>query len=408
MRSPRSAGASGLVITLLATAAITAPVAAQDGSTHTVAQDGSGDFDTVGAAIEAAADGDTVLISPGRYEQSLVLDKSLTLAGNGPREEIVIALEAEPERSPLYDFDYYMHERGPAPVYAEGVDLVIEGLSIEGKGDEWPSLWVRGGNLQVSDLDTDEFIAVRDGATATIEGSRFGEIGLAETGEVLIRDNEFRGGFAEAGSVGSVEDNVIVDHPFYIQSGSDFTISGNTIDNPESSGVEVLEPGSVGRIIDNDISAGWVAVLIEFPESVLVEGNTIKGGDVGVVVLESDTVVRDNDISAEREVGLYTMGDGVLVEDNTISGGRIGMQLDVQWEELPDHVVDLDQRTRIEGNSIEGASYFGVVIEGDVPAGSSGPSLEGNTICAEREPLKIVGEPDPSIGTNDICQIAED
>ena len=53
------------------------------------------------------------------------------------------------------------------------------------------------------------------------------------------------------------------------------------------------------------------------------------------------------------------------------------------------------------GNTITGSSHFGVVIE-DVPA-----ELSGNTICAGREPVKIAGEANLILGTNEICEVDE-
>ena len=63
MRSPRTASVAGMIVGLLAITA--SGVVAQEGATITVAQDGSGDHDTISAAVDAANAGDTVLIEPG-------------------------------------------------------------------------------------------------------------------------------------------------------------------------------------------------------------------------------------------------------------------------------------------------------------------------------------------------------
>jgi len=66
--------------------------AAEDaGDTLVVATDGSGAFRTIGEAIDAAADGDTILVRPGTYAEAVVIDKDISLTGDGSREEIVIA-----------------------------------------------------------------------------------------------------------------------------------------------------------------------------------------------------------------------------------------------------------------------------------------------------------------------------
>ena len=66
------------------------PTATAEGHTYLVAQDGSGDFATIGAAVAAASDGDRVLVRPGRYVESVVLDKAVSIEGDGDRAAIVV------------------------------------------------------------------------------------------------------------------------------------------------------------------------------------------------------------------------------------------------------------------------------------------------------------------------------
>ena len=54
---------------------------------------GRGQFLTVSDALKAASADDVLLVRPGTYREALVIDKSITLLGDGPREEIVLQSE---------------------------------------------------------------------------------------------------------------------------------------------------------------------------------------------------------------------------------------------------------------------------------------------------------------------------
>lgn len=51
-------------------------------STITVRQNGTGDFTTIGLAIDSAVDGDVIDVGPGNYPEQLTIDKSITLEGS--------------------------------------------------------------------------------------------------------------------------------------------------------------------------------------------------------------------------------------------------------------------------------------------------------------------------------------
>lgn len=60
--------------------------------TLTVAQDGSGGFDSIRSAIEAAADGDTIKVGPGFYGAGILsINKSVALIGAGAAQTKIIS-----------------------------------------------------------------------------------------------------------------------------------------------------------------------------------------------------------------------------------------------------------------------------------------------------------------------------
>ena len=72
-----------------------------------VAQDGSGDARTISEALDLAADGDTILVRPGTYAESLTITKDITLRGDGDPSAVVIDFSAG---------DGPVHRRCPASV----------------------------------------------------------------------------------------------------------------------------------------------------------------------------------------------------------------------------------------------------------------------------------------------------
>ncbi len=55
-----------------------------------VSQHGQGHYHSINEAIESAQDGTQIVIQPGIYHESLVLDKAIELVGDGPVEDIII------------------------------------------------------------------------------------------------------------------------------------------------------------------------------------------------------------------------------------------------------------------------------------------------------------------------------
>ena len=91
-----------------------------------VDQSGDGTYETITEAVAMAEDGAEILVRPGSYVEAVLIDKDITLAGDGPREDIVISAPVD----------------GPTTVYeAPGVlrfepayALVIEDTQAEVRG----------------------------------------------------------------------------------------------------------------------------------------------------------------------------------------------------------------------------------------------------------------------------------
>ena len=59
------------------------------GETIIVAKKGSRDYDNINDAVDAATDGDTILVKEGTYKENVVIENSITLIGNGSANTII-------------------------------------------------------------------------------------------------------------------------------------------------------------------------------------------------------------------------------------------------------------------------------------------------------------------------------
>ena len=382
---------------LVVTAALLVPATAaiaQDGTELHVAADGSGDFETITAAIEAATGGDIILIAPGTYVEYLFIDKPLRLRGDGAREEIAIfhdeSVRQVRELEPV----------GPSVSTScvDGVDVTIEHLSVMDADDSYVSIVLMGGESVLRDIHTEDFVGVRGEAVATIEASYIERLGTWGPNQTTATGNTITDLLiASEGSSGIFEDNTVTGLPIVVESGADFGIFGNTV-TPDvgEPGIVVADPGTRATATGNDIEGGWVGVLVEFAGESLVEGNDIRGTEVGVVAVETLTTVRGNSIADVTDTGIVADGDGMVIEGNAISGGRVGVAL-ADPDDFPSEVPVLDEPPLVIGNTISDTSHFGIVIA------DTDPIVEQNSICAGREAFKLSGDASPQIGSNEVC-----
>lgn len=115
-----------------------------------VIQDGTGDFSTIQGAIDASLDGDTIIVHPGTYRESIdSLGKSMAIRSVDPSDAqtvICTIIQGQPEEAVV------------TPRWADDGLCEISGLTITGgytgigaPGYSWPQAKVRISNCIVSD-----------------------------------------------------------------------------------------------------------------------------------------------------------------------------------------------------------------------------------------------------------------
>ena len=421
MRASRFSAATttcALLLTLLSGVAAAADVESQ---TLRVGQDDDSSFTSIGEALAAARDGDTIVVEPGTYQERLRIDKDVALRGEGARSQVIIY--PPPDVSAVEIVGSVYGTDDPVPLYAtielRGASPSLEGLTVFGRlpepGAFTTALWIAGGAPILENLML----------TNQVEHELALSIVVRPDSALTIRDSEWTGDlFSDGATALVIEHSTIHSAAIGVLGHGTFTLRNSRLAEAASidtdfrfAGLEAgadigLQQTSPLTLESNEFLGGGVRVTGPGPSSII--GNHFFGVDggysqVGVEVASDDAAVdiEDNrfvevplavriengrDVSVERNefvdsnVAVAWYGEGAgSVADNVITGGVTGIAVE---EGAP----------AIVGNTIENASSQGIAV-----SSLTSPTIEGNSVCGSRENLSISNFAEPVVGENDIC-----
>jgi len=346
-----------------------------------VAQDGSGTVTTIGDGIAMATDGDTILVRPGVYPESVTVTADITMRGEGPRDQVVIETPAEAD--PVDGLRYAL--------VLDGTDATVAGLTLRG---EHSRVLVRAG---APTLDGLVFESV-DAAFGRGSNSN-GALVIVDGSQALVRGGRFvdGGGISTFSSAPRFEANELINGPhIWIDQGDvglpagDPVFVDNLVQGALVQAVGIFEASNArferNRFFD-------VPTAFELGGSVsagidpVIAGNTIKASSYGIRSLrDASPVIEGNDISGAAVAGIKMDSLHATVSGNRLHDNAIGIH------------VDGAAAPSIAGNAIEGnttgisASMNATPVISDnrlcgnqvhlaVPEGST-LTLDGNTVCA--------------------------
>lgn len=302
-----------------------------------VDQSGDGAYRTITDALADSEDGDVILVRPGTYIEAVVIDKDITLTGDGPVDEIVISAPADepvlsPEISTVPDQRYAM-------LFADS-QAVLSDLTLRGEGS---TLIVVGGapvlsglvfdrvNEQGREVD-DQRAAVLfiDDSAGTLRGSTFIESDDVQIrgSAPLIEDNTLSGG---SSIWGGMENETIIrgnridgsmGASIFLQEQTEALIEGNTINDP-------LEEGGIW--VKGGPPTGVTILSVENDPEPTIRGNTITvSGDVPGIHLTPRVGgrVTDNTIDAASTGIFVDMGSTTVISGNTICAGMTAIEVE--------------------------------------------------------------------------------
>jgi F-box protein 11 len=255
---------------------ISAPPPKTGRSTYVVDPYDSGDFTEVGMAINAARPGDIIVVKPGHYPESLVIDKPLEIIGDGPVADIVIEANGR-----------------DALLFRANIGKVSN-LTLRQIGGAYGcnGVYITYGRLELERCDI---------TCQSVSG-----IEIVNGADPRIRHNKIHhcqqaGIFVYDGGLGRLEDNEIfatVRAGVEIRAAGNPILRRNAIHDCRQAGVYVYDDG-LGTLEDNDIF-----------------GNATSGV---VIRTRGNPTLRINRINNCRQAGVYVYDAGLgTVEDNDI------------------------------------------------------------------------------------------
>jgi len=387
--SPTARVAAIMVATLLATLlVISAGVAgarllAADGPI-VVDQSGGGHYTTIGEAVAAAKDGDAILVKPGTYVEAVVVDKDITLRGDGPVEDIVITA---PEDGPTWEVDFSYINTLPFALVVSEADATLSDLTLRGLPSR---LLLDGGDTTAEGLYLDGVGEFYTGSNVAKTG------GIVVNGDTTatLRRNTLRGGgeidvYNYSNTI--IEDNDLIDGPNIAGLfGPESVVSGNRITGTGFQGIVFLG-GTEATFTDN---------VIEGRERAIGLGLGISTGPIHAPVIERNQVSG----AANTAIELLTATGGRVV-DNTVTDAEWGIRLGRSEILVSGNAVEgttagilVGGPATIEGNHVQG-NITGIRVN----SGAS-PTLTGNVVCDNETNLAVLGGATPILVDNEICE----
>jgi len=261
--------------------------------THVVDPYQQGNFATIGAAIRSAQPGDRILVRPGLYLESLIIDKPLEILGDGPTADIQIQAR-----------------NAPVLRFWANIGRIANLTLRQAAGGKWRGQWsavdITQGRLELEGCDITsqslQCVTIRTGGNPTLRRNR-------------IHHSKQTGVYVYDGGLGTLEDNEITGNVYAgvsIANGGNPTLRRNQIHDNKQNGVYVYSNG-MGTLEDNEISGNlYSGVTILTGGNPTLRRNQIHhNANAGVYVCDSGLgTLEDNEITANNGTGVNTKTGG--------------------------------------------------------------------------------------------------
>ena len=295
-----------------------------------------GDFPTIQAAVEAAAEGDTVLLAPGEYLEQLAIWKSLTLSGEDA-ERVFVSIVSISDTSGVT----VSHLTVGAVEVEDAEQVTLDGLAIGGPLSGTGVKVAGQSRVRIAHSTiTDCLLAgITVGPSARVEVdectiSRNGSaVGVLSDGEIVILRSSItenrREGLTLGGTAKLVNCTVSGNEGGIGASGlASVEILGCSLSDNREYGVLLIRLAQA-RMVDCGLRGNKLNVVLQGSAQAELVGCAIEGGDRGIWLEESSqAVLVDCVVSDNTDHGVAHGSSGVVCLDRcTVARNGYGLAL---------------------------------------------------------------------------------
>lgn len=258
-------------------------------------------FTTIAEAVARAPGGARILVAPGHYRESVVIDKPLELIGDGPRDDIVI--EAE----------------GPEPLVFDTNIGVVRNLTLRQTQAEPKDycVWVKQGRLELEDCDLSSTGLACLGVTKSADPRvRRNRIHDSKSSGILVYDQ----------GRGTYEDNDVFGNGLGISvmTGAEPVVRRNRVFDGKQAGILVHNQGR-GTYEDNEMFGnGLAGIEVRTGAEPIVRRNRIYDGKSGGIYVHDQGrgAYEDNEVFGNTAAGIEVKTAEPVVRRNRVYDGK--------------------------------------------------------------------------------------
>jgi len=282
---------------------------------------GGGRFETIQDAVDAAPDGSTITVGAGCYDESLVIDKPITLQGTDRAQVVItgggdgsaVAIESVIGRVLLQDMTVFVPHTEAGTIrgirMGASTDVVLTGLDVTFERD-----------ILGADSDPDPCVRVFEGA-GTGACDR-GAIGIEISSSNLAVDD------SQIICVGMESDNGGTG--ILAQSGSTLEVHDTVINGMGSFGIRTIGSGVTATGLDisaisrpasavNGEADGSGIYVENSTDPVVIEDSVFNNGSAMAIWTESPRITMTNTTLTAFAYGVYLPGDNASANGRQVT-----------------------------------------------------------------------------------------